>query len=68
MEIKERIELTLAEVSDNYKLHETFFDFLAERVEEKIGRQLNYLQIVDYVIIAHDGTTITLEVEGYEEA
>lgn len=65
--MKQRIEVTLAEVADCHQTHESLYDFLTERVEEKLGRALDFFQMVDYSIVGHNGAMIEVEVEGYEE-
>jgi len=65
--MKERIEVTLAEVADCYRTHESLYDFLAERIEEKLGRALDFFQMVDYAIVGHKGAMIEVEIEGYED-
>lgn len=47
--------------------HQHFVDFLQEKVQENIKREIDYMQIVDYCIVAHTATSITFEVEWYEE-
>lgn len=67
MDIKEQIEVTLAEVADCYQTHESLYDFLTEKVEEKIGRALNFFQMHDYCVVGFNGAMIRVEVEGEEE-
>ena len=68
-----RIEVNLCELAGEHKdcwtyEHEHFYSFLTWKVAEKTGRDLDYFQIVDYSIVAHEPAAITIEVEGYEEA
>lgn len=65
--MRERIKLTLAEAADCHRTHESLYDFLTERVEEKLGRALNFFQMVDYSIVGFSGAEIEVEIEGYEE-
>jgi len=67
MDIKEQIEVTLVEIADSYQTHESFYDFLAEKVEEKIGRSLNFFQMTDYSIVGFNGAMVKVEIEGYED-
>ena len=65
--MKEKVKVTLAEIVNCHRTHESIYDFLTERVEEKLGQALEYFQIVDYCIVGFSGEDIEVEVEGYEE-
>lgn len=62
-----KIEVTVAEIADCYQTHESLYDFLTEKVEEKMGRALNFFQMTDYEIVGYNGAMLHLQVEGYEE-
>ena len=67
-----KVQVDLQELIADYKAcwtqkHEDFYSFLTEKVEEKLGKDLDCFQIACYSIVGHGHDHIIFEVEGYED-
>ena len=67
-----KVKVDLQEMIADYKAcwtqrHEDFYSFLTEKVEEKLGKDLDCFQIMCYSIVGHGHDHIIFEVEGYED-
>ena len=67
--LKQTIKVTVAELLDCHQEHESYVDLFQDKVEDSIGRELDFWQMVCYTVVGvEDGDTLLIEVEGYEEA
>jgi hypothetical protein len=64
----EIIEATVSEIAEANQTHESLWDMFTEKIEEKIGRPLNFFQPFCYTVVGvKDGGTLEIEIEGSED-